>query len=513
MSESPGFRSYLMRPSPRSRAARQALQDLQRLVRREHRSDPDLLERILQSPDETLPWLLIQQEPHLAKPEYNVFDEKEVEWLKDVRGRLCQRAAADLKKEGLCWSPLVDLLETRGAWAEAAHDDSTLPQPDDLLHPMQEWIRTRERPRELNEWLGFESALVAEITAKDARVITPKLAERLLRSPTALANLNLNTHLPERTRAFLFASAWPEFKRQRAEAEQHGFPHRPDLRAILLRTLSAMVPAGRPLPAGVKAEMMEEVLRPLKGEKWMQIQQRSLRDRIIRTLAEVGRLSAGDMDILCEHYSGEETTLVALVQHPLTGHARQVELLRATQYPGYKVWDHLLDNPLLDEAHLDRARESRTYDSAGLIRIAEHPNATPALWVRIARGSLGDRVHLHMAGEARFRDHPELRPLLLASPHPRALALLLASATAEEWPSLFRSLAEKDPKVALGILESAARPANARLQKADLLPLMRSDSQEVRLGAIRHLAALEPSAPDVRGEMPGAPHLAPSVRR
>lgn len=144
-------------------------------------------------------------------------------------------------------------------------------------------------------------------------------------------------------------------------------------------------------------------------------------------------------------------------------------------------YDHLTSEELLALA------AHRAWLPKQIIRtIAEHPAATPDVWLELLDG--GDVFEEYIVAELdEARASPCVRNRLRKSDHPRVLAQLCKNAGRTELVQLFPRLVELNPDVALALLESAPEVVE-RLTPDDLVPLLSRRETSVRERALPYVA-------------------------
>lgn len=125
---------------------------------------------------------------------------------------------------------------------------------------------------------------------------------------------------------------------------------------------------------------------------------------------------------------------------------------------------------------LDVLLKTHRWDRPVVEAVARHPNADLPLLRECVHMVSHQSVRAALAERTEARTDPEIRNELKESRAPEILTLLLAEASAQEYPALLRRLAKTSPQAAYWVLTSSPLPPGTRLPRTDLLPLLRTGS-------------------------------------
>lgn len=136
-------------------------------------------------------------------------------------------------------------------------------------------------------------------------------------------------------------------------------------------------------------------------------------------------------------------------------------------------------------------------NSEHLVRVIQHPSATPEVLRAVADQSDLDPVRRALAESPVARQVPEIRAMLLRARRTEIVEPLLRTATPTEFPALWTRLLREAPDRALDLLERGDLPPGARPARASLAGALAGASRETRLRILRLMPLVGPSAPAI----------------
>jgi hypothetical protein len=480
----PPFRHTLHAPPAEQISTPEYIRTMERIFTPDAFRDPeqlDELKEVAQHPTELVPYTLLSL--HFKAP--GMFGIRLMQ-REPGPGLFVQRALSDADREGLVWTPMLDLVARHALWSEPTHGPALLgegaPSPQARIAPLATWIAAQESVEALDPFLTFRSPAARSLALEHARVLTPARLIALLDRPVDLSAVIRNPHLSTECCHAISEWAWGAQRKAAAAmtSAQSGHSHAAETawRAALLALLEDL--ARR--PSGLSAQVRTAMLGAERGWRMADFDsQRILAADRAATLDDLVQFA----DMMAEEAAPE------LLAHPLGGSDEVWAALKAKRGRFVRIAAVVLQKcPHLPAERVKDAVESASFSQFVLLAAICHPNAGPAIWEHALKDT-SPTVREALAADKRARHHAPVRSALMRSVNLHILGKLIRDCDQAEYPRLFRSLAKVNPRTALRELRDRPIPPGTRIPRADLLPLFTQLSAEARTDSLRILAKLE----------------------
>lgn len=461
--KSPPFRTYL-RPTPPDPSNRAAIEERMRLYRAlaDWNARSDALLPVLEMEDEEVHYLVAL---HHSKLSYAASGAGE-----DLKLGMATRALQVARREGVCWTPVIDQLAIRRALVRSrpgtAPDGQSLeiPTATELAMEMKGWIKAQDDGAQLLPLLDFSSHEVHAVVAGFARALDPAVFSGLLALPHTWTSLARNDALAPDQHETLFRTAWdyhldeknkerpPEYQVQR-----------------VVQTLAEREPG---IPDDLRT-------------RWIASERRRKNNRA-HVLAALARDVGAPGEVVVPLLGRMSPGLIA----EMVGKGRLDLEQLGEELDRRGVAEAIIDKPTVPEEFIEEIARRHGKDPRLAQPLIRHVNVTVSALRAVAERTATPEIQLALLGHWEGGRDPEVRQSVTArSEAPRVLEQLLPDADAGDYGTLMSRLLQKSPITAVEAATRTPPPEGTLIDPASLASALSTLERERRMQAITLLGA------------------------
>lgn len=501
------------------------------------------LTAFLEHPDERVPCALMQN--RRSKKPWGI-GARAYDRGKLVRDTLYQRAMDEAERDGVVWTQMLDTLASRRLWPYVNYQGQSytfapqtnrptraLISPYDQAAKLIPWIEAQTDPALIHPLLNFGFDRIAELVARHTACLDDSLLDRLLKQWRLGRDIARNRFLTDAQVRKLIDWALELLKSKPASVySRRDYEHSARYGAD---TLVALHEPGHRIDAATRDALMDMVKpKPTKyrygySNRYIEI---STSEAALSALLGLEDLEPERLLALYETLKGEQDHVMSIIKHP----AATVEIWRhvATTSGFFPVREYLSKQPAALEDETIRASLAKSSSAsvlAGLafdaspdefakyFRLILRRDASEAFRILQRDGFDTSKVPLAeiipmVEGKLHF---PDRRSIRAPSENAFRLNVLLwlrgkrladdprdePGRTAEAYvvprlQPIVRNAFESDERLALELMENHANQIRDMVSPADLLNVLQSENQRVRIAAMTLLAELRTAPTEER---------------